>query len=91
MPVVEPNNPFWASGAEPEKGRKSERRLEFPQWLLAWDSYALAAAALEQAWVFVRAPFSRHAGDCLSAACSYRLMWPCGTRKLLLRSPSTLE
>ena len=32
----------------PEGGSKSERRLEPAAWSLAWDTYALAAAALKQ-------------------------------------------
>ena len=33
---------------EPRRGEGNSRRLDLPMWLLAWDSYALAGAALDQ-------------------------------------------
>ena len=41
--------PLTVDGAGEGKDRKNLRRLEFALWGMAWEGYALAAAALEQA------------------------------------------
>ena len=52
--------PVLIDDGEPKEKKPSERRLEGQLWGLAWDGYALAAAALEQPDGGVQASATTH-------------------------------
>ena len=63
--------PVNSEGEGESREKKAGKRLEVPLWLMAWDNYSLAAAALDQVC------FSMHALACLHHSHSaYLLQMP---------------